>query len=155
MLGLLAGIYQHGPRLLGRTLDPRLGQLHFALTLVGAFATFLPMHVLGLAGMPRRIHTYSAAMGWESLNTMATVGAMLLAIAGLVFAVALVSAKRVVPEAAAAGDALVLPGTPGPALAAGGLTLIAAGTLLGWEVGIAGGGLLFVGALRTAIDRRG
>src|ERR1043166_8815860 len=54
VLGLLAGVYQHGARLFGRTLDPHLGQLHFALTLVGAFATFLPMHLLGLAGMPRR-----------------------------------------------------------------------------------------------------
>jgi cytochrome c oxidase subunit 1 len=155
VLGLFAGVYQHAPRLFGRTLDPRLGQLHFALTLVGAFATFLPMHVLGLAGMPRRIHTYPAAMGWGSLNLVATLGAVVLALAGLVFALALARAKPIAPDGGLAGTAPALPGTPGPALAAGGLALIAAGTLLGWEVGIAGGGLFALGAWRTASDPRG
>ena len=44
--------------------------------------TFFPMHLLGLDGMPRRVYTYPAAMGWGSLNLLATVGA------AVIFAVA-------------------------------------------------------------------
>ena len=33
------------------------------------------MHVLGLHGMPRRVYTYPAAMGWGTLNLLASVGA--------------------------------------------------------------------------------
>jgi cytochrome c oxidase subunit 1 len=155
VLGLLAGVYQHGARLFGRTLDPHLGQLHFALTLVGAFATFLPMHLLGLAGMPRRIHTYPAAMGWGGLNLLATLGTVVLVGAGVVFAVALLRAKRVDADAARPGGEVALPGTPGPALAASGLALLATGTLLGWLVGTVGAGLLAVGGWRMARDWRG
>jgi hypothetical protein len=35
---------------------------------VGFNVTFFPMHVLGLAGMPRRVYTYPADMGWGPLN---------------------------------------------------------------------------------------
>ena len=153
VLGLLAGVYQHGAKLFGRTLDPRLGQLHFALTLVGAFATFLPMHVLGLAGMPRRIHTYSATMGWGSMNAMASAGAMLLAVAGMVFAIALLRAKPAATEPPAAGAAAALPGTPGPMLAASGLAVLAMGTLLGGWVGVVGALLFAAGGWRMASDR--
>ena len=130
-------------------------RMRFALTLVGAFATFLPMHVLGLAGMPRRIHTYPAAMGWGGLNLLATLGSLVLAGAGVVFAVALFRARSVASEPSRTGGEIALPGTPGPALAAGGLALLAMGTLLGWLAGVVGGGLLAVGAWRMARDWRG
>jgi cytochrome c oxidase subunit 1 len=37
----------------GRLLSEPLGHLHFWLTLIGAYAVFLPMHLTGLAGEPR------------------------------------------------------------------------------------------------------
>ena len=37
----------------GRLMSEPLGHLHFWLTLVGAYAVFLPMHLTGLAGEPR------------------------------------------------------------------------------------------------------
>ncbi len=151
VLGLTAGFYQHAARVLGRTPDARLGQLHFALTLVGAFLTFLPMHVLGLAGMPRRIHTYPAAMGWGGLNAVASTGALVLLLAGVVFALALLRAQPLPPPERAPE----LRGTPGPGLAAMGLALLAAGTLLGWLVGMVGAGLLAVGTWRAVNDSRG
>jgi len=48
--------------------------------------TFMPMHWSGLYGMPRRIYTYDAGQGWEIFNQMSTWGAILQAVAGIVFA---------------------------------------------------------------------
>jgi cytochrome c oxidase subunit 1 len=35
------------------------------------------MHVTGVLGMPRRIYTYDADRGWELLNQLTTVGAVI------------------------------------------------------------------------------
>ncbi len=37
----------------GRVMSERLGRIHFWGTLIGAYATFLPMHITGLEGEPR------------------------------------------------------------------------------------------------------
>jgi cytochrome c oxidase subunit 1/cytochrome c oxidase subunit I+III len=42
--------------------------------------TFFPMHILGLAGMPRRDYTYPPDMGWSALNLIETIGSYLLAV---------------------------------------------------------------------------
>jgi cytochrome c oxidase subunit 1 len=43
----------------GRMMDERLGKLHFYLTFIGAYATFLPMHFAGFAGNPRRYSDFT------------------------------------------------------------------------------------------------
>ncbi len=53
VFGLFAATYYWFPLLAGRTLHEGLGRLHFAGSLLGAYATFLPMHLTGLAGEPR------------------------------------------------------------------------------------------------------
>lgn len=151
VLGLVAALYHFYPKLTGRVLDARLGQLHFALTLVGAFVTFLPMHVLGLAGMPRRIHSYPAGMGWDALNSLASLGAIVLLAAGLVFLLALLRARPVAEPVAAAPEPA---GTPGLMLLALGLALLAAGTLLGWIAGTLGAGILVFGIARLLGDAK-
>jgi cytochrome c oxidase subunit 1 len=85
VLALFAGIYYWFPKMTGRLLDERLGRLHFWLLLVGFNVTFFPMHFLGLMGMPRRIYTYAPDLGWDLWNLVATVGAVLQAVAVLVF----------------------------------------------------------------------
>ena len=42
------------PKMFGRMMNERLGKIHFWTTLFGAYATFMPMHLLGIAGHPRR-----------------------------------------------------------------------------------------------------
>ena len=85
LLALFAGIYYWFPKMTGRLLDDRLGQLHFWLMLIGFNLTFFPMHFLGLMGMPRRIYTYAPGLGWDFWNLVCTVGAVIQGISLLVF----------------------------------------------------------------------
>jgi cytochrome c oxidase subunit I len=53
VFALFAATYYWFPLISGRLMSEPLGRLHFWLTLLGAYATFLPMHLIGLAGQPR------------------------------------------------------------------------------------------------------
>jgi cytochrome c oxidase subunit I len=53
VFALFAATYYWFPLITGRLMSEPLGRLHFWLTLLGAYATFLPMHLTGLAGQPR------------------------------------------------------------------------------------------------------
>jgi cytochrome c oxidase subunit I len=83
VLAVFGGIYHWFPKMFGRMLDERLGKIHFALTYIGFFLTFFPMHFLGLQGMPRRIYTYDPK--FMTLNQLATVGAIIMGVATLPF----------------------------------------------------------------------
>jgi cytochrome c oxidase subunit I+III len=76
---LFAAIYYWAPAVSRRTLSERLGRWAFWLMFLGLNTTFLPMHLLGLWGMPRRVYTYPAEMGWLTLNLIVTGGAFMLA----------------------------------------------------------------------------
>jgi cytochrome c oxidase subunit 1 len=76
---LLGGLYHWFPKATGRMLGERLGRWNFALALVGFHATFFPLFLLGLEGMPRRVYTYPAGLGWEGLNLLASGGAVVFA----------------------------------------------------------------------------
>ncbi|MFA7296057.1 MAG: cytochrome c oxidase subunit I [Dehalococcoidia bacterium] len=82
---IFSGIYYWFPKMTGRFLDERLGMLHFWLWFFGVNLTFFPMHYLGLLGMPRRIYTYDAGLGWGLWNMVETIGAYVLAASILVF----------------------------------------------------------------------
>jgi len=56
------------PKMFGRMMNERLGALHFWITLAGAYAIFMPMHLLGIAGHPRR---YSELTGVQYVAAMA------------------------------------------------------------------------------------
>ena len=53
VFGLFCATYYWAPLLFHRSLSERLGRLHFWGTILGAYSTFLPMHLTGLAGEPR------------------------------------------------------------------------------------------------------
>jgi hypothetical protein len=67
----------------GRMYDERLGRLHFWLTFVAFNATFMPMHWLGLQGMPRRVADYDPRFG--TLNFIISIFAFVLGASTLVF----------------------------------------------------------------------
>lgn len=68
-----------------RPLSERLGKWTFWLMFAGMQITFLPMHLTGLMGMPRRVYTYLPGRDWEITNMISTVGAFMLAAGVLVF----------------------------------------------------------------------
>jgi cytochrome c oxidase subunit 1 len=84
---LFAAFYYWYPKITGRVLSARVGAWVFGLFFVGFNLTFFPMHILGLHGMPRRVYTYPAAMGWDGLNLLASAGAVLIACAVVIFVV--------------------------------------------------------------------
>jgi hypothetical protein len=66
-------------------MSERLGRWSFWLFFIGFNIAFFPMHLLGLAGMPRRVWTYPAQMGWGDLNLASTLGAFMIAAGVAVF----------------------------------------------------------------------
>ena len=60
VFGVFAGIYYWFPKMTGRMLNETLGKIQFVLMFIGFNLTFFPMHLLGLAGMPRRIADYAS-----------------------------------------------------------------------------------------------
>jgi cytochrome c oxidase subunit I len=73
------------PKMTGRLMDERLGWWNFWTMFLGFNLGFLPMHISGLLGMPRRIYTYPAGMGWSTLNLVTSVGSFVFAIGVLLF----------------------------------------------------------------------
>ncbi len=57
--GMFAGVYHWYPRMFGRLMNETLAYIHFAITFIGAYLIFWPMHFQGLAGVPRRYFTNS------------------------------------------------------------------------------------------------
>ena len=84
---LFAAIYYWTPIASRYTLSERLGTWVFGLLFVGINLTFFPMHITGLIGMPRRVYTYPAGLGWDFLNMLSTVGAYIAAAGVIVFLV--------------------------------------------------------------------
>ncbi|QNI34012.1 cbb3-type cytochrome c oxidase subunit I [Alloacidobacterium dinghuense] len=98
MFSLFAAVYYWFPLMTGRMMNERLGKWHFWLSLVGAYATFFPMHFAGLAGQPRH---YAQLTGSTSmlnsllpLQTGITHSALFLATAQLLFLINLVWSVR-------------------------------------------------------------
>jgi len=82
------------PKWTGRMFSERLGKIAAWLLIVGFNVTFFPMHYLGLEGMPRRIYTYGAGMGWGPLNALASAGAAVIALSIVVMLVNFAISKR-------------------------------------------------------------
>src|SRR4051794_14843252 len=98
---LFGAFYYWYPKITGRVLSERLGAWVFGLFFVGFNLTFFPMHVLGLHGMPRRVYTYPAAMGWGTLNLLASIGAAIIAVALTIYLINVIVSLR---AGAAAAD---------------------------------------------------
>jgi heme/copper-type cytochrome/quinol oxidase subunit 1 len=82
------------PKITGRLLDERLGRWNFWIMFVGFNVAFLPMHLTGLLGMPRRVYTYNAYPGWEMLNLITSAGSFVFAVGVLLLIVNMLRSLR-------------------------------------------------------------
>jgi cytochrome c oxidase subunit 1 len=82
-MGIFAGIYYWVPKMSGRMYHEVWGKVQFWLTFIGMNLTFMPMHLAGMRGMPRRIYTYQPQYALE--NYIATAGAFILGLSMLIF----------------------------------------------------------------------
>jgi heme/copper-type cytochrome/quinol oxidase subunit 1 len=73
------------PKMTGRMLDEQLGRWNFWTMFLGFNLAFLPMHLTGLLGMPRRVYTYNDYPGWGALNLITTAGSFVFAVGVLIF----------------------------------------------------------------------
>ncbi|MBD9544649.1 MULTISPECIES: cytochrome c oxidase subunit I [Ensifer] len=81
---VVAGIYYYYPLIDAKRLSNTLGRIAFWLMFVGFNVTFFPMHLTGLFGMPRRVFTYPGDLGWNLLNLVSSVGAIVFAFGVLI-----------------------------------------------------------------------
>ncbi|HRY24474.1 MAG TPA: cytochrome c oxidase subunit I [Geminicoccaceae bacterium] len=96
---IVAGFYYYFPLVTGKKLSDRLGRTAFWLMFSGFNIAFLPMHLTGLRGMPRRVFTYPEGLGWDTLNMVSTVGAFIFAAGILVVLLDVIRPKRRQPYA--------------------------------------------------------
>jgi cytochrome c oxidase subunit I len=94
LMGFIGGAYFWWPKAFGYRLNEALGKWHFWTLLVGFNLTFGPMHILGLQGMPRRMHTYIKGYGFEFWNMVSTIGAFLIAVSMLIMAYNIFESRR-------------------------------------------------------------
>jgi cytochrome c oxidase subunit 1 len=87
VMPLLGAFYYFYPKVMGRMLNETMGKVTFWLFFIGVNTTFFPMHELGLEGMTRRIYTYPEWTGWGMLNFISTIGAYVIALSVVTFAI--------------------------------------------------------------------
>jgi len=86
--GMFAGVYHWFPRFYGKYMNETLGQIHFYITLIGAYAIFFPMHFM--TGLPRRYYTYANFETFNNFNFLAefiSIAAIIVFIGQLIFVV--------------------------------------------------------------------
>ncbi|RZL29598.1 MAG: cytochrome ubiquinol oxidase subunit I [Sphingomonas sp.] len=84
---VIGAVYYWFPKMTGRLLNEHLGKWNFWVMFIGFNVGFFPMHTLGLLGMPRRIYTYPADMGWSGQNLIVSLGSAMFAVGVLLFLV--------------------------------------------------------------------
>lgn len=87
---LFAAIYYWAPLIKGHRLSERVGRWSSGLMFLGFNLAFFPMHIAGLAGMPRRVYTYDEGLGWTVYNVLSTIGAFVFAAGAMLTLVHLV-----------------------------------------------------------------
>jgi cytochrome c oxidase subunit 1 len=88
--GSFAGIYFWFPKMFGRMMNEALGKIHFWLTFIFFNSVFIPMHLVGLRGMMRRIANpmqYEFLKPLEPLNQFITLSAIVLLLSQFFFVI--------------------------------------------------------------------
>ena len=88
-LVVFGGIYHWFPLLTGRMLNDAMGKIHFWLTFLGTYAIYLPMHYIGILGVPRRYYANGTTEflpdSVQAANMSITIAALVVAAAQFLF----------------------------------------------------------------------
>jgi cytochrome c oxidase subunit I len=98
VFGIFAGLYYWFPKITGRMYSELLAKWHFWLMFLGFNAAFLPQHMLGLMGMPRRVYSYERDGLFEWYNLISSIGAFVMGVAILIFLVNAIRSWRSGPR---------------------------------------------------------
>jgi cytochrome o ubiquinol oxidase subunit 1 len=82
VFGVMAGFNYWFPKVFGFSLDERWGKAAFWCWLIGFYVAFMPLYVLGLMGMTRRMQHYDD-LSWQPWLLVAAAGAAII-LAGVV-----------------------------------------------------------------------
>lgn len=86
VFGMFAGLTYWFPKIFGFKLNETLGKAAFWCWFIGFFVAFMPLYILGMMGMTRRLYTYDPATGFQPFLIIAAFGAVIIA-AGIGFIV--------------------------------------------------------------------
>jgi cytochrome c oxidase subunit 1 len=70
IFGMFAATYFWFPKMFGRFMSERLGKIHFWVTFIGVYCIFVPMHTMGISGMPRRFAQFTEYEYLKSLHPL-------------------------------------------------------------------------------------
>ncbi len=87
VFGYFAGFTYWFPKMFGFRLHEGLGKCAFSCWIIGFYTAFMPLYILGMMGMSRRLQHYDAATGWHPYLVVAALGACIVAL-GIAFQVA-------------------------------------------------------------------
>jgi cytochrome c oxidase subunit 1 len=83
IFAFFGGLYYWLPKLMGITLNQRLGKIHFWTMFITFNSTFMPLFAVGMLGQPRRVFEY--ARNLETLNDWVSISAFCLGASLLIF----------------------------------------------------------------------
>ena len=91
IFALFAGIYYWFPKMTGKKMNEMLGRLHFWPSLIFMNGIFMPMFIVGLAGVSRRLAdggvSYAHASGVLEWNEVMSMSAFFLGLAQIPFVI--------------------------------------------------------------------
>jgi cytochrome c oxidase subunit 1 len=83
IFAFFGGLYFWLPKMTGKVMNKKLGQIHFWMMFIFFNLTFFPMFFIGLLGQPRRVFEY--ANNLQTLNDFSSISAFFLGASFLVF----------------------------------------------------------------------
>jgi len=94
IMGIFAGLHYWWPKMFGRMLSESLGKVTFWIFYIGFHLTFFVQHFLGLLGMQRRVWQYLDGMGFNNMNFISTIGALMMGVGTILFLINIIITAR-------------------------------------------------------------
>ena len=101
VFAMFAAIYFWWPKVTGRMLSERLATFHFWLLVAGFNLTFFVMHLMGRAGLPRRVNDYQPVGSYELWNAISSIGFVVLVLSFVPFFISIIRSLRSEPTVGA------------------------------------------------------